>query len=186
MTRIISGRAGGIRLDVPQAGTRPTSDRVREALFSSLESTGILDDAVVVDLYAGSGALGLESLSRGAARCDLVEKAPKAATVARRNADRVAAATGGSAEVHAVAAQTFLRAAARTYDVAFIDPPYDQDGDALTADLIALRPLLTDDALVIVERATRAGSPDWRAARLRTFRDKRYGDTSLWWGEPDV
>lgn len=86
MTRIIAGAAGGVRLDVPDAGTRPTSDRVRESLFGALETTGLLEGTSVVDLYAGSGALGLEALSRGAAAVDLVERAPRAAQVVRANA----------------------------------------------------------------------------------------------------
>lgn len=186
MTRIISGTAGGIRLAVPTAGTRPTSDRVREALFSSLESTGMLDGTAVVDLYAGSGALGLESLSRGAGSCDLIERAQKAAQVARRNSEAVARATGVRAEVHAVAVQAFLRAAARTYDVAFLDPPYDVADDTLTADLLLLRPRLAADALVIVERDKRSGAPQWGAAGMRAVRDRAFGDTVLWWGEPVV
>ncbi len=186
VTRIISGTAGGVRLDVPKTGTRPTSDRVREALFSSLESTGMLDGTVVVDLYAGSGALGLEAISRGARTCDLVERGPKAAQVARRNADQVARAAGVRADVHAEAVQTFLRRATRIYDVAFVDPPYDHADDVLTADLALLGPLLAADALVVVERAKRSGSPNWQAAGLRAVRDRAFGDTALWWGEPDV
>ncbi|MGO1236653.1 MAG: 16S rRNA (guanine(966)-N(2))-methyltransferase RsmD [Microbacterium gubbeenense] len=186
MTRIISGTAGGTRLTVPTSGTRPTSDRVREALFSALESTGMLEDTAVVDLYAGSGALGLEAISRGAAVCDLVEKSQKAAQVARRNAEAVARATGVRAAVHAAAVQTFLRSAARTYDVAFVDPPYDLADDTLTADLALLGPRLAADALVIVERATRSGAPQWEAAGMRPVRDRTFGDTALWWGEPAV
>ena len=186
MTRIISGTAGGVRLDVPKAGTRPTSDRVREALFSSLESTGMLDGTVVVDLFAGSGALGLEAISRGARACDLVERAPKAAQIMRRNADSVARAAGLRADVHAESVQTFLRRATRTYDVAFLDPPYDHADDVLTADLAMLRPLLAPDALVIVERAKRSGSPNWNAAGFRAIRDRAFGDTALWWGEPEA
>ncbi|WP_156761966.1 16S rRNA (guanine(966)-N(2))-methyltransferase RsmD [Microbacterium karelineae] len=186
MTRIISGRAGGLRLDVPPSGTRPTSDRVRESLFASLETTGLLDGTTVIDLYAGSGALGLESLSRGAARCDLVEKGQKAAQIARRNAERVARATGTRADVHHAPVRAFLRGAARIYDVAFLDPPYDISPEALAEDLAQLRPLLADDALVIVERATRSGAPDWAPAGLRGVRDRSFGDTALWWGEPAV
>ena len=94
MTRIIAGGAGSLTLAVPDAGTRPTSDRVRESLFGSLESADAVRDAVVLDLFAGSGALGLEALSRGAAAADLVDKAPRAASVAERNARAVAKALG--------------------------------------------------------------------------------------------
>lgn len=183
MTRIIAGAAGGTRLEVPGSGTRPTSDRVREALFSALEATGLLDGTTVLDLYAGSGALGLESLSRGAAEADLVERAPKAAQLMRRNADRIARATGATAHVHASAVQAFLRASTRRYDLVFLDPPYELSNDDLTDDLRLLAPLLVDDALVIVERAARSGPPDWAAAGLAPLREKSYGDTTLWWGE---
>ncbi|MDM7491157.1 RsmD family RNA methyltransferase, partial [Rhodococcus sp. CSLK01-03] len=85
MTRIVAGRAGGRRLKVPPRGTRPTSERVREALFSSLTARMELEGASVLDLYAGSGALGLEALSRGATHALLVESDAQAATVIRRN-----------------------------------------------------------------------------------------------------
>lgn len=183
MTRIIAGLAGGIRLDVPDAGTRPTSERVRESLFGALEPTGMLDGTAVLDLYTGSGALGLESLSRGAASADLVERAPKAAATARRNAERVAKATGRAALVHASATHAFLRQCASRFDLVLLDPPYDLADTALTEDLRLLAPLLVDDALVIVERATRSGTPDWAAAGLSALREKAFGDTSLYWGE---
>lgn len=185
MTRIIAGAAGGVRLEVPGTGTRPTSERVRESLFGALEPTGMLDGTAVLDLYAGSGALGLEALSRGAASADLVERAPKSAALVRRNAARVAKASGREARVHASAVQPFLRGAGARYDLVFLDPPYDLPGDALTADLALLAPLLVDDALVIVERAARSGAPEWAAAGLRPLREKAFGDTALHWGEPD-
>ena len=87
MTRIIAGFAGSLSLQVPRSGTRPTSDRVREAIFSALEARDAIDGAAVLDLYAGSGALGLEAASRGAAEAVLVERAKPAADVCRRNAD---------------------------------------------------------------------------------------------------
>ncbi|WP_261164243.1 16S rRNA (guanine(966)-N(2))-methyltransferase RsmD [Microbacterium sp. Marseille-Q6965] len=184
MTRIIAGAARGVRLDVPDAGTRPTSDRVRESLFGALDTTGLLEATTVVDLYAGSGALGLEALSRGAAAVDLVERAPRAARVVRTNAARVAKAAGREATVHASSVQAFLRGAQRTYDLAFLDPPYDVPDDAVAEDLRLLAPLLAPDAIVIVERASRSASPDWAAAGLASLRERTYGDTALWWGEP--
>lgn len=90
MTRIIAGFAGSLTLKVPSSGTRPTSDRVREAIFSALTARGALDDARVLDLYAGSGALGLEAASRGASAVTLVEKSPAAAQICRINAALVA------------------------------------------------------------------------------------------------
>lgn len=183
MTRIIAGAAGGVRLEVPASGTRPTSDRVRESLFGALASTGLLDGTAVLDLYAGSGALGLEALSRGAAAVDLVEKSPRAAAIARGNAERVARASGRTARVHQAAVHTFLAAARGPYDLAFLDPPYDVPNQTVADDLRALVPLLAPDAIVVLERATRSGAPDWLAAGLVPLRDRGYGDTTLWWGE---
>lgn len=184
MTRIIAGAAGGVRLEVPATGTRPTSDRVRESLFGALETTGLLDATTVLDLYAGSGALGLEALSRGAAAVDLVEKTPRAAAIARGNAERVAKAAGRTARVHQSAVQAFLATARGPYDLVLLDPPYDLPAATVTDDLRALAPLLAPDAIVVVERATRSGAPDWAAAGLVPLRDRAYGDTTLWWGEP--
>lgn len=185
MTRIISGRAGGTVLDVPPKGTRPTSDRVRESLFGALESAGILDDARVADLYAGSGALGLESLSRGAASADLVELSAPAATLIRKNADRLrTAGVAAPARVHRANVTTYLAASAQVWDLVFIDPPYDVSEAEITSVLIALAPRLSADATVIVERAKRSPAPDWAAAGLEADRDRAYGDTTMWWGRP--
>ncbi|WP_136056600.1 16S rRNA (guanine(966)-N(2))-methyltransferase RsmD [Microbacterium sp. K24] len=185
MTRIIAGRARGARLDVPGTGTRPTSDRVRESLFGALEAADALEGARVLDLYAGSGALGLEALSRGAASADLVERGRQAAALIRRNAATVVKAGGSStARVHEAAVHSYLLRAAGPFDLVFSDPPYDLDDDAMTADLIALAPLLAPDALVIVERARRSTPPDFASAGLDLFREKSYGDTALWWAEP--
>ncbi|MFB8388137.1 16S rRNA (guanine(966)-N(2))-methyltransferase RsmD [Microbacterium sp. NPDC055910] len=182
MTRIIAGRAGSFALTVPDAGTRPTSDRVRESLFSALESAGEVEGARVLDLYAGSGALGLEALSREAASVDLVEKNPRAATVVQKNADRVAAVDGvqGTVRVHRTAAAGYLRSARGPFDLVLIDPPYDLPVDELSLVLDLLVPLLAPGATVIVERATRSGPPDLPTG-LEAVRDKRYGDTTLWW-----
>ncbi|WP_309067180.1 16S rRNA (guanine(966)-N(2))-methyltransferase RsmD [Microbacterium sp.] len=187
MTRIIAGAAGGVRLNVPSSGTRPTSDRVRESLFGALESSDALDGARVVDLYAGSGALGLEAASRGAAAVDLVERARSAATIARRNAEGVRRSIGRAAppvRVHAAAVGTWLRGAAGPFDLAFLDPPYDLPDAELTQNLTALASVLSPDALVVVERSSRSGSPDWVTAGLAPLRDRTYGDTALWWGQP--
>lgn len=187
MTRIISGRAGGTVLDVPPKGTRPTSDRVRESLFGALESAGLLDDARVADLYAGSGALGLESLSRGAASADLVELSAPAVALIRTNADRLrSAGVTAPARVHRANVTTFLSASTAEWDLVFLDPPYDLGDDELTRALAALAPRLSADATVIVERATRSTAPDWAAAGLEAERDRSYGDTTMWWGRPTL
>lgn len=189
MTRIISGVAGGVRLDVPTSGTRPTSDRVREALFAALESAGAIDGARVLDLYAGSGALGLESLSRGAASAEFVERGRPAASVVRRNITQLTTAlrTAGLAvpptRVHESTAITYLKRGAGTFDLVFSDPPYDIGDEAINADLLALAPLLAPDALVVVERTRRATPPDFAAAGLVEVRDRSYGDTRVWWAE---
>ncbi|MFS0893562.1 16S rRNA (guanine(966)-N(2))-methyltransferase RsmD [Microbacterium sp. 179-I 3D3 NHS] len=185
MTRIIAGSARGVRLQVPGSGTRPTSDRVRESLFGALEALDAVDGARVLDLYAGSGALGLEALSRGAAGVDLVERGRQAAAIIRRNATTVAQSAGERvARVHEVSVSAFLSRSAGPYDLVFSDPPYDLDDAAMTADLVALAPLLSTDAIVVVERARRSTSPDVGAAGLVLFREKVYGDTTLWWAEP--
>lgn len=161
MTRIISGRAGSIALEVPDAGTRPTSDRVRESLFGALESADALRGAAVLDLYAGSGALGLEAVSRGAASADLVEKAPRAAAVVQRNADRVAKSVGSDAtiRVHRSSVDAYLRSARGPFDLVFIDPPYDLGERDIAECLELLVASLAPHATVIVERASRSHGP---------------------------
>lgn len=177
-----------MRLDVPKSGTRPTSDRVREAIFSTLESWGFVDGVSVLDLYAGSGALGLEAASRGAARVVLVEKHAPAAQVASANARTVLGAfRGGDApriDVVRQSVQTFLDAqtANPVWDVALLDPPYDLSEEELSGNLAALVPLLAPDAAVLVERSTRTPEPRWPEG-LAPIREKRYGETALWWAE---
>lgn len=182
VTRIISGRAGSITLEVPDAGTRPTSDRVRESLFGSLESADALRGAVVLDLYAGSGALALEAVSRGAASADLVEKSPRAAAIVERNAAKVAKSVGREVaiRVHRSAVSAFLGGPRGPYDVVFMDPPYDVLESELTEALALLLPSLTPDATVIVERGRRSPRPTLPVG-LELVREKKYGDTVLWW-----
>lgn len=183
MTRIIAGAARGLRLEVPDAGTRPTSDRVRESLFGALEASEALTGARVLDLYAGSGALGLEALSRGAASVDLVERARPAVRSLRRNVDAVVKALGGRVEagVHERTVRGFLEQASGPFDLVFSDPPYDLDDRAMDADLAALATLLSPEALVVIERGRRAAVPGFAGAGLRMLRERRYGDTMLWW-----
>lgn len=182
VTRIIAGAAGSLALKVPGAGTRPTSDRVRESLFGALEAAELVRGAAVLDLFAGSGALGLEAASRGAASVDLVERAPAAAAVARRNAARVGRSLQSAVplRVHAVAAAAFLRTTTTAFDLVLVDPPYDLGEPELTGLLAALVPALTPDAVVVVERAARSPRPEL-PTDLEHRRDRRYGDTALWW-----
>ncbi|UOQ58781.1 16S rRNA (guanine(966)-N(2))-methyltransferase RsmD [Leucobacter allii] len=195
MTRIIAGAAGSLRLEVPRSGTRPTSERVREAVFSTLGSWELVSGTRVLDLYAGSGALGLEAVSRGAASATLVERHAQAAQVAARNARTVLAACGRSAsdgnqptaEVARQSVQAFLdaqlaRDPSPRWDVALLDPPYDLGEAELAANLAALVPLLDPDAVVLVERSTRSPEPVWPDG-LAPLREKRYGETALWWAE---
>jgi len=182
MTRIIAGRAGRVTLSVPKAGTRPTSDRVREALFSALESRDVLDGARVLDLYAGSGALGLEAASRGAAAVVLVERNGGAARVAKANAALVARPLGADAASISVVASSvasFLGSATGPFDVVFLDPPYELGDGDLAEDLSALVPLLSADALVIVERSSRSPEPQWPDG-LGPDQPKKYGETTIW------
>jgi 16S rRNA (guanine966-N2)-methyltransferase len=177
VTRIIAGTAGGRRLAVPPRGTRPTSDRVREALFSALEHDPGLDGAAVLDLCAGSGALGLEALSRGAGHALLVESDRRAAAVLRRN---VADLGLDGAEVRAAPAAAVLGGPApRRFDVVLVDPPYEVP-DAEVAGWLAAAAAhgwLAADATVVVER--RAGPAFGWPAPLAARRERRYGDTVL-------
>lgn len=187
MTRIIGGAAGGRRLHTPRgAATRPTSDRVREALFSAIESwCGSLHGLRFLDLYAGSGAVGLEAWSRGAGVVTLVEQDRRTARIITDNARSL-----GFPKAHVVAgavASTLRRAPTAPYDVAFLDPPYPLDDGAVAADLAALvaHGWLVPGALVVVERSVRSPEPVWPEGFSDT-RDKRYGETTLWYAHAAV
>jgi 16S rRNA (guanine966-N2)-methyltransferase len=174
VTRIIAGTAGGRRLVVPAGtSTRPTSDRAREGLFSSLQSLTDLEGAAVLDLYAGSGALGLEAVSRGAAGATLVEDDPRALAAIRSNVD----ALGLPVTVVDDEVTRFLGREPSPYDVVVMDPPYDVDVDPV---LVALLPWVAEDGVVVVERRTRGGSPTVPAG-LREERSRRYGEATLWY-----
>lgn len=184
MTRVIAGAAGGRRLAVPPGnGTRPTSDRAREGLFSTWESLlGTLAGARVLDLYGGSGAVGLEALSRGAGHVMLVEAEPRAARVIREN---VRALGLPGAQVRAARAETVLCGPppALPYDVVFLDPPYAVPDTGLGETLITLRARgwLREGAAVTVERSTRGGAFRWPAG-YEPLRARRYGEGTLWHG----
>lgn len=178
MTRIIGGLAGGMRMHVPVRGTRPTAERVREAMFSALDARSECDGARVLDLFAGSGALGLEAASRGAESVVLVERDKAAAKVAQRNAATVAASGAALALVEPVAVSQFLHRSGRSFDLVFIDPPYDLPDSELDAVLIDLAPLLQHPATVVVERARKAGPLD-PPGDLEVERTRDYGDTRL-------
>jgi 16S rRNA (guanine966-N2)-methyltransferase len=185
MTRVVAGAAKGRRLEVPASGTRPTSDRAREALFSSLESAvlevGGWPSVRFLDLYAGSGAVGLEALSRGAAEVLMVESRPDAARVARRNLDVVDL---GGASVQLAEVERLVHTTAGTsYHVVFLDPPY-AVGDDEVADVLvqlATRGWLTGGALVVAERPARGGPFPWPPG-FDGLRSRRYGEAALWFG----
>ena len=181
MTRIVAGSAGGRVLGVPKKGTRPTSERVREALFSRLEHLDVVDDARVLDLYAGSGALGLEAASRGARSVTLVEAAREAAEVCRRN---VAALGLAGVVVSAERAERFVeRPAVEPWDLVLVDPPYDLSEDDLAVVLAGLVGALAPAAVVAVERSGRAPEPRWPDGVVALDR-RSYGETVVWFAEP--
>lgn len=185
MTRIIAGTARGRRISVPQGReTRPTADRVREGLFSTLESlVGGLDRLDVLDLYAGSGAVGLEAISRGAASALLVEANAGAAQLISTNAR--ALGFSAAAEVRAIRVEQLLRRAApgRGYDIVFADPPYavrDEDLRVVLADAQE-HGWMVADAVVAVERPSRGAPWIWPPA-IAAQRFRRYGEATLWYG----
>ncbi|MFG2297295.1 16S rRNA (guanine(966)-N(2))-methyltransferase RsmD [Streptomyces sp. NPDC048603] len=183
MTRVIAGTAGGRRLAVPPGnGTRPTSDRAREGLFSTWESLHGVEGARVLDLYGGSGAVGLEALSRGAAHTLLVEADARAGKTIRDNI-RVLGLPG--AEFRAGKAEQVAAGPppGEPYDIVFLDPPYAVTGQDLGEILLTLRSngWITPDALVTVERSTRSGAFPWPDG-FEPLRSRRYGEGTLWYG----
>jgi 16S rRNA (guanine966-N2)-methyltransferase len=189
VARVIAGEAGGRRLAVPDGrDTRPTSDRAREGLFATITSiAGPLDGARVLDLYAGSGAVGLEALSRGAAHVLLVEQGARAVRVIRENIEAIG--LPGAVLV----ADRVERVLGRgpdgdRYDLVFADPPYALADAAVerVLSLLAEGGWLAPGALVIVERATRSGPVSWPDG-FTPDRDRRYGEATFWYGlAPDI
>jgi 16S rRNA (guanine966-N2)-methyltransferase len=191
MTRVIAGTAGGRRLSVPAGrDTRPTSDRAREGLFATVQAIrGPLAGACVLELYAGSGAEGLEALSRGAACALLAEADPRAVRVIRANiaALGLPGACVAAGRVERVLARgpagRPAAASGRRFDVAFADPPYAMAGAEVSAALAALigAGWLVPGALVAVERSTRSGPVHWPEGYTQD-RSRRYGEATLWYG----
>ena len=174
MPRIVAGAAKGRPLAAPEGrDTRPTSDRAREGLFSTLATLVDVEGARVLDLYAGSGAVGLEALSRGAAHVVLVESDMKAANVIRRNVDAVGL-PGARVVVDRV--ERFLAGDQGTYDVVFLDPPYATSDEIVARVLAAVRA-----EVVVVERSSRSPEPVWPEG-VERVKDRRYGDGTLWYG----
>lgn len=190
MTRIVAGLAGGRRLAVPTSGTRPTSDRVREALFSVLDSTWRdLDiewsEVTVLDLYAGSGALGLEALSRGARDVVLVERARAAARTLAANVDAVGL-PGAIVLTRDVDQLSGTAPPAGAAGLVLADPPYDVPAARVAQQLADLAETgwISAHAVLVVERPSRDQQsplpPTWTLNRRRA-----YGDTALWYGRSE-
>ncbi len=178
--RIIGGQAGGRRLVVPPAGTRPTTDRVREALFSSLDALlGDWSGLRILDAYAGSGALGLEALSRGASSATFVERDRRTAALLRRNIESVG--LPGASVVVADAQQADLPG---PYDLVFLDPPYAAADEEVAGllDRLAATGAVPPDGFAVVERDVRSGAP-WPQGGWDALRRRDYGETSLWYGQ---
>jgi 16S rRNA (guanine(966)-N(2))-methyltransferase RsmD len=180
--RVIAGRFGGRRLQAPPGrGTRPTSDRVREALFAMLDD---VQDAVVLDLFAGTGALGIEALSRGAGRAVFVERDRRAADVLAANlaAFELVPPVAELRRSHARAALRTARERAEKYDLIFIDPPYRHTGVWEGELAASLAQLLAPEARVVVESDRRASSELHLAGSERELtltHERRYGDTTI-------
>ena len=202
MSRIISGAAGGVRLaSVPGDNTRPTTDRVKESLFSKLESYDIIRGARVLDAFGGSGALGCEALSRGAASVTLLDTYPKAVAVIRKNVAAVekamgragagsssstgsSSATGSAARVQQSQALTYVKSASGPWDLVFVDPPYATPNEQVSELLEVLAPKLAEGAVVVVERSSRDAEPVWGEG-LYCFSTRQHGETVLYYVEPD-
>jgi 16S rRNA (guanine966-N2)-methyltransferase len=183
VSRVIAGIAGGRRLAVPAGrDTRPTSDRAREGLFSTVQALlGPLDGLRVADLYAGSGAVGLEALSRGAAHALLVESHPRALKVIRQNAG--ALGLPGAVPLGEKVERLARTAPDEPYDLIFADPPYALADAAVTALLEDLRDhgWAAPDALVVIERSVRGHNLVWPDG-YEEERDRRYGEAVFWYG----
>jgi 16S rRNA (guanine966-N2)-methyltransferase len=180
VSRVVAGVAGGRRLVMPAgAATRPTAERAREGLFSTLTSLrGTLEGAAFLDLYAGSGAVGLEAASRGATAVLLVERDPQALRAIRTNSETLGL---DGVEIRGEPVERVLAVPApRAYDVVFVDPPYSDPVDDVLERLVAGGWLATE-AVVAVERASRTTQPPWPAA-IDPLRSRRYGEATLWYG----
>lgn len=157
MARIIAGEARSRTIKVPETGTRPTADRAREGLFSSLDVRWGFNGTRVLDLFAGSGALGLEAASRGAEEVVLVDNSAEAASVIRHN---IGVVKHPKVQLVEKSVKSYLATAPREYfDMALADPPY--DFQAVNELLAALEPVLADDAIVVIERDTKSDPTEW-------------------------
>lgn len=187
--RIIAGLAKGRTLSTVAGTTRPTSDRAREGLFSSLLSEfGDFTALNVLDLFAGSGAIGLEALSRGAGIVHAVEKNESACKTITKNAELVTKAkTPGEFHLYSISVQKFLEIPPSVkYDIVYLDPPYDFSDVELYKVLVQLRAagFLKDDAVIAVERASKSGSMKWPVGvgGFEAIRERNYGQAVIYYG----
>ncbi len=183
MSRIIAGLVGSLRLTSPAKVTRPTSDRVKESLFSSLESMDALVGTRVLDLFAGTAALGLEAISRGAKNLVAVEKSKAAADICQKNIDSVQNALAKQdlrPEINLINkdAKGFLNSNKSEFDLVLIDPPYEMTNDELAETCQLLIGSLAPGALVVVERSSREVIPELSNFSLHS--QKSYGDTAVY------
>lgn len=177
MTRIVAGSAKGRMLAVPKSGTRPTSERVREALFSRLSHYDYIEKCNILDLFSGSGALAFEAISRGASNATCVESNAKAAKIISDNGRKLKLPV----KVINQKVETYLESLTdeMRYDLVFIDPPYDFS-ELKIADILAnLKPYLRKNAIVVVERAKKAPEPIWPDFLILED-ERKWGDTRVW------
>ncbi len=186
MTRIIGGIAGSRKLASPAKATRPTSDRIRESVFSRLEARELVNGAKVLDLYAGTGALALEAISRGAVVAHLVERDGKAAAVCVANCKTIQKAMRDEeieveTKVINKSVASFLAApTADDFSLIFIDPPYEITNEEVSQALEGLLSIITPDAVIALERSSR-GTPVELPKGLASIDEKSYGDTTVYW-----
>lgn len=195
MTRIVAGHLGGRSVRVPPKGTRPTSDRVREALFSLLDSRGLLHGCAFLDLFSGSGACAFEALSRGASYAWAVEASKQASGIIAANArilredkihiftEKVGSFLLRRAQGDAETAERATSGALPLFDVIFLDPPYDMPTQEVSYYLSLLYPWLSEDAMVLVERSTRSSEPIWPQF-LEKEKEKKWGETRVYLARP--
>ena len=186
MTRIIAGAIGSLQLKPAAKATRPTSDRVKESLFAKLDAMGVIEGVKVLDLFAGTGALGLESASRGATSIELVERDRNAFGLLEQNVKSSLSSfekqgISNKIQAHNLDAQRYLKSATSGFDLVFIDPPYELPNSELEQLLLAVADLLSDEGLVVVERSSRSEQLVIESLELQS--SKTYGDTAVWFYE---
>ena len=189
MSRIISGQIGSLRLASAASATRPTADRVKESLFSSLESIDAIEGSQVLDLFAGTAALGLEAISRGAKSLIAVEKARAAQLVCEKNFELVRNALDKQGQSIQLTlkrqdVESYLASTAEKFDLVFVDPPYDFAPAKLIEILQKMVHLLNHGALVVVERSSKDKAIE--VAGLDLQNSKTYGDTAVYFFRPNA